>query len=384
MIVKLLNSVTLFLSPKTLIQKSVSESTTHGVRKKEIDGFRAIAVILVVLSHLDVRFIPGQTGVLFFFVISGYVITGSILREHSRTGKFSLLNFFKRRALKIIPPFAFIIVLPSLILINHLNAKAVSSQIFFFYNWTVLKSGISGILPGSQVVWSLSIEEQYYIFIALVVALLLNFSKSYFVKLLMLVYSTIFLYSFLSKVFFYFNPDSFNPFGDVPRILYGTDTRVSSIAVGGLVAIYLNSSRFLSDHMEFFKNRKKFIHFVIITLTLLSVFYREEFFRNTFNYTLRELVCAILIILVSNAFFNYKFFVFFLQGKLFQLIGVASYSIYLSHLVIIAHIRQSYLQNFDTLQLIDSISLFCIVIFLGVLLHMMVDRPFEVIRNKFR
>ena len=383
-IVKLLNATASFLSRRTLIQKSVSRSVTYGVRKGEIDGFRAIAVVLVILSHLEFRFIPGQTGVLFFFVISGYVITGSILREYARKGSFSLLNFFKRRALKIIPPFAFMIVSPSLILMNHLNATAVSSQLFFLYNWTYLKSSASGILPGSQVVWSLSVEEQYYISIALVVALLLNFSKSYFVELLTLVYSLIFLYSFLSRVFIYFNSDSYNPFGDVTRILYGTDTRVSAIAIGGLVAIYLNSSRFLSDHIKFFENRKKFVHFGIITLTLFSVFYREEFFRNIFKYALQEFVCAILIILVSNASLNYKFFVFFLQGKLFQLIGVASYSIYLSHLVIIMHIRQSSLKNFDTLQLIDSIFLFCIVIFLGILLHMMVDRPFEVMRNKFR
>ena len=384
MIVKLLSPAASFLSLRTLIQKSVSGSMNHGVRKVEIDGFRAIAVILVILSHLDVRFIPGQTGVLFFFVISGYVITGSILREYAKTDKFSLVNFFRRRILKIVPPFAFIIVLPSIIMINDLNVKAVCSQIFFLYNWQYFESSTVGILPGSQVVWSLSIEEQYYIFIALIVALLLNFSKSYFVKLLLLAYSLIFIYSFLSRVFIYFNSDSFNPFGDVPRILFGTDTRVSSIAIGGLVAIYLNSGRFLSDHIKFFKKRKKFVHFVVIILTLLSVFYREEFFRNTFNYVLRELVFAILIILVSNISLNYRFFVFFLRTKLFQLIGVASYSIYLSHLIIIMFIRKFYLKNFDTLQLIDSISLFCIVIFLGILLHMMVDRPFEVMRNKYR
>jgi len=327
---------------------------------------------------------PGQTGVLFFFVISGYVITGSILREYAKTDKFSLVNFFRRRALKIIPPFAFIILLPSIIMINDLNAKAVSSQIFFLYNWQSLKSSTVGILPGSQVVWSLSVEEQYYIFIALVVALLLNFSKPNFVKLLTLVYSLIFLYSFLSRVFLYFNSDSYNAFGDVPRILYGTDTRVSAIAIGGLVAIYLNSNRFLSFHLKFFRNRKKFVHFALITLTLLSVFYREEFFRNTFKYALQELICATLIIIVSNTSLNYRFFVILLQGKLLQLIGVASYSIYLSHLVIIIYIRQSYFKNFDTLQLIQTISLFCLVIFFGILLHMMVDRPFEVMRNKFR
>jgi peptidoglycan/LPS O-acetylase OafA/YrhL len=384
MIAKFLSSVVSFLFSRSSIQNPVSELKTQGVRKREIDGYRAIAVILVILSHLDIRFIPGQTGVLFFFVISGYVITGSILREYAKTDKFSLVNFFRRRALKIIPPFAFIILLPSIVMINDLNAKAVSSQIFFLYNWQSLKSSTIGILPGSQVVWSLSVEEQYYIFIALVVALLMNFSKPNFVKHLTLVYSLIFLYSFLSRVFLYFNSDSHNPFGDVPRILYGTDTRMSAIAIGGLVAIYLNSSLFLSFHLKFFRDRKKFVHGVLITLTLLSVFYREEFFRNTFKYALQELVCATLIIIVSNASLNYRFFVILLQGKLFHLIGLASYSIYLSHLVIIIYFRQSYLKNFDTLQLIETISIFCIVIFLGILLHVMVDRPFEVMRNKFR
>jgi len=384
MIAKFLRFVNTFLSSRSSIQKPVSELKTHGVRKREIDGYRAIAVILVILSHLDIRFIPGQSGVLFFFVISGYVITGSILREYAKTDKFSLVNFFRRRALKIIPPLAFIILLPSIIMIKDLNAKAVSSQIFFLYNWQSLKSSTVGILPGSQVVWSLSVEEQYYIFIALAVALLLNVSKPNFVKRLTLVYSLIFLYSFLSRAFLYFNSDSSNAFGDVPRILYGTDTRMSSIAIGGLVSIYLNSNRFLYFHLNFFRKRKKFVHFVLIALTLLSVFYREEFFRNTFKYALQELVCATLIIIVSNASLTYRFFVILLHGKLFQLIGLASYSIYLSHLVIIFFIRKSYLKNFDDLQFIQAISIFCIVIFLGILLHMVVDRPFEVMRNKFR
>jgi peptidoglycan/LPS O-acetylase OafA/YrhL len=206
---------------RTPLSRPNSHSNGLENRKKAVDGYRAIAVILVILSHLDVPRVPGQTGVLFFFVISGYVITSSIIRECSVSFRFSLRNFFLRRAFKLLPPLLLIIILPSFLIVEILDRAALASQAFFYYNWWYLDKSSVGTLDGSQVVWSLSVEEQYYIFIALTVALIFHFFRRSFIPCLIGLYSIVFVYSLISRCAIYYYSNSQNEFGDIFRILYG-------------------------------------------------------------------------------------------------------------------------------------------------------------------
>src|SRR5690242_17394429 len=81
--------------------------------RPEVDGLRAIAVVPVVLFHAGFGwFSGGYIGVDVFFVISGYLITSIILNEH-KAGKFSIANFYERRARRILPPL-FLVMLVSL------------------------------------------------------------------------------------------------------------------------------------------------------------------------------------------------------------------------------------------------------------------------------
>jgi peptidoglycan/LPS O-acetylase OafA/YrhL len=352
---------------------------------KEIDGFRAVAVLIVVLSHLGISSSPGQTGVLLFFVISGYVITGSITREYGRSGTFSLKNFFKRRALKILPPLFVIVILPSILFAKDIGIRAFISQLLFFFNWQYLTSSTAGILPGSQVVWSLSVEEQYYIFIALAVALFIQYKRFEFTRFLAVLYLLIFCFAFISRLIINYSSDDRNAFGDIPRILYGTDSRMSSIAIGGLLSLYVNSNIFETQHRKFFE-RNKFWIFILLTVVLLfSVMFRNDSFRNTFKYTLQELVFAILILLVTDPARSYRCVSFVLRGRIVQAIGKASYCIYLSHVIIIYQAQQSAkLEYFKVSKVFESILLFFIVLLVGGLFHLIADRPFEKVRNNFR
>ena len=82
--------------------------------RPEIDGLRAIAVVSVILYHANINifnykiFSGGFVGVDIFFVISGYLITSLILKELKITGKFSFLNFYQRRARRILPALFFV------------------------------------------------------------------------------------------------------------------------------------------------------------------------------------------------------------------------------------------------------------------------------------
>lgn len=88
--------------PEPLFERSDSEQKRMTYRP-EIDGLRAVAVVPVILFHAGVPFFSGgYVGVDVFFVISGYLITGILIREHN-DGRFSLVKFYERRARRILP-----------------------------------------------------------------------------------------------------------------------------------------------------------------------------------------------------------------------------------------------------------------------------------------
>ncbi|MBV9290180.1 MAG: acyltransferase, partial [Hyphomicrobiales bacterium] len=70
-----------------------------------LDGVRAISVLIVVLCHSDLEdLVPGGLGVTIFFFLSGFLITTLMLTEHESTGGINILNFYARRAFRLMPP----------------------------------------------------------------------------------------------------------------------------------------------------------------------------------------------------------------------------------------------------------------------------------------
>ena len=144
--------------------------------RADIDGLRAVAVALVVLSHLGIpHMLGGFIGVDIFFVISGYLITGNIAREIA-SGKFSILDFYERRFRRIVPALigvltattvlAYLVFLPQeLVRYAHsLLAALFSYSNLYFYSRNLGYFGVtySNILLHT---WSLGVEEQFYLFI---------------------------------------------------------------------------------------------------------------------------------------------------------------------------------------------------------------------------
>ena len=142
--------------------------------RAEIDGLRALAVLPVILFHAGFEsFSGGFVGVDVFFVISGYLITTIIISEMAE-GKFSIVNFYERRARRILPmlffvmlaclPFAWLWLKPNDLekFGDSLFAVSIfSSNILFF-----LRGGYFGTAAELQPLlhtWSLAVEEQYYI-----------------------------------------------------------------------------------------------------------------------------------------------------------------------------------------------------------------------------
>jgi peptidoglycan/LPS O-acetylase OafA/YrhL len=143
--------------------------------RPEIDGLRFLAVILVILHHLEISlFSGGFIGVDVFFVISGYLIT-SILFKEAANGGISFSGFYKRRVVRLAPAFfvvvfftsiaAYALMLPSEIVAY---AKSLVSSVFFvanFYMWNEIGGYFVDNAATTPLLhlWSLSVEEQFYI-----------------------------------------------------------------------------------------------------------------------------------------------------------------------------------------------------------------------------
>ena len=105
-----------------------------------------------------------------FFTISGFIITTLLLTEWRRFGKFDIRGFYTRRAIKIVPPMVIAVVVPTFIFAitgGAINWSAFMGQMFFITTGSSPAEGILSI-SGTSVVWSLSIEEQFYLLFALI------------------------------------------------------------------------------------------------------------------------------------------------------------------------------------------------------------------------
>ena len=158
--------------------------------RSDIQGLRGIAILLVMLYHSGVAVPNGYMGVDVFFVISGYVITASILRELENTGRVSLVDFFFRRAKRLLPALGIVIVsvliasslLQSPFFDQEVTAKTAVAAIAFVANLYFLNQNSSYFERPAETnplfhTWSLSVEEQFYLCFPIFIVFLIFISK---------------------------------------------------------------------------------------------------------------------------------------------------------------------------------------------------------------
>ncbi|UKA63043.1 acyltransferase family protein [Arthrobacter sp. FW306-04-A] len=162
---------------------------TSGIRQ-DIQGLRAVAVGVVVLDHMVKWPSGGYVGVDIFFVISGFLITGLLLREYERSGTISFVDFYRRR-LRRITPVAVLVLLVTVIAIFSTygigRAKTVledgAYSLFFAANWHFAATGtdyMQARVPASplQHYWSLAVEEQFYLIWPVVIVVVLGLAAN--------------------------------------------------------------------------------------------------------------------------------------------------------------------------------------------------------------
>jgi peptidoglycan/LPS O-acetylase OafA/YrhL len=153
-------------------------------RLPSLDGLRAMAVVLTSLVHIVPQFVPGGfLGVDVFFVLSGFLITSLLLGEFERTGRIGLKKFYIRRARRLLPAVIALIIVFTIVAVildssrRNLIVTAVVdlSVLTYTFNW----AGVFGHSPPWQVdhLWSLSVEEQFYLLWPLLLIVLIKFAS---------------------------------------------------------------------------------------------------------------------------------------------------------------------------------------------------------------
>ncbi|CAA6804837.1 MAG: O-antigen acetylase [uncultured Thiotrichaceae bacterium] len=298
--------------------------------RKEIDGLRALAVLPVILFHAGFSFMSGGfVGVDIFFVISGYLITSLIVAEIDK-GTFSLVNFYERRARRILPalflvilaclPFAWVYLLPHEMVDFGQGVVAVTvfaSNILFWKDSDYF-SPDAELLPLLHT-WSLAVEEQYYVFFPLLLMLAWRFGKSWFVPMLLVLIAAISLAlsEWLWRV-------------DSAANFYLLPTRAWELMLGALAGLYLRSSHI---SIRWLREIGSLIGLIMIGLAIVLL---DDSMPFPSLYALLPTLGAVFIILCADAET--------VVGRLLSLpifvgVGLISYSAYLWHQPIFAFAR---------------------------------------------
>jgi len=299
--------------------------------RREIDGLRALALLPVILFHAGFEtFSGGFVGVDVFFVISGYLITSIILAELEE-GKFSIVNFYERRARRILPAlflvmlvciqFAWFWLLP--IDMKDFSESLVSVSVFasniLFWSESGYFDRLVELKPLLHT-WSLALEEQFYILLPLFLMLFWKLGKHWILVTLGILF---FASLAVAEWAAYAHPSA---------AFYLLPSRGWELLVGVFSAFYLSQA----NSKEFGKSLSEFGGWLGVTLILYSVFAFSKATPFPGFYALVPTLGAVLIILFATQQTTVGMFI---GNKLFVGVGLISYSAYLWHQPLFAFAR---------------------------------------------
>ncbi|WP_045516616.1 acyltransferase family protein [Neobacillus niacini] len=303
-----------------------------------IDGLRAVAVIGVILYHLNIPWFQGGfSGVTVFFVLSGYLITDILIEEWNKNNKINFLRFMIRRFRRLAPALLVMIFIVTVWVTfsDHPSFEKLRSDLLpsllYFTNWWYIFHEVSyfdSFGPASPLthIWSLAIEEQFYLIWPLLVILgftFINRKRFRVLAILVGIVISAWLMAFL-----------YIPGEDPSRVYYGIDTRAFSLLLGAALAFVWPSQR-LSKTLP--RHASLVLEIVGITgLLLIIILFMVTSQFDHFHYQGGMLLLSFITTLVVAALAHpASKLAKWLSVMPIRWIGVRSYGIYLWHYPII-------------------------------------------------
>lgn len=315
-----------------------------------LNGIRAVAVTLVFLAHGGLEQLPGGLGVTIFFVLSGYLITTLQRREYAARAGLDLRAFYLRRLLRLMPPLLVVVALAALLsslglVAGEFSLRGLLSVLFYFGNYQIIASNFHGLPSGIGVVWSLAVEEHFYLLYPPLALLLLRSGRRW-LPMMVLAGLCIAILGWRCWLLVH---------GASPiYLMMATDTRADAILVGCMMA-------FASDSLlgktplraALIPPHRDLLLFAASALLLLATLvWRNDFFRLSLRYTLQSLAIAPLIWLAVARADTPAFR--WLGSRPLVWLGTVSYTVYLSHQLILGAVHRQWPEQSGLLSLAIS------------------------------
>lgn len=332
----------------------MNQNSNYGEKKAHpsrympgLDGLRAIAVIGIIIYHLNKQWLTGGfLGVDTFFVISGYLITSLLLKEYEQTGIINLKNFWIRRIKRLLPA---VLVLVSVVTLATLILKPAHivdikhdawAAIFYVSNWWYIASDVNyfeqfAFMPLKHL-WSLAIEEQFYIFFPIILITLLLTLKKY--RNVALIFWIVSLISLLLMVIIS------QPNVGHSRVYFGTDTRLQTILLGVLFAFIWPPFKLKKNPAPTLKHIIDGIGIFGLLSTCLLFFFVNDNSNWIYNGGF-YLISVLALFIILSAVHPSGRFAKALGNPLFVYIGKRSYSLYLWHFPVISFVHSYFVDG---------------------------------------
>lgn len=335
-----------------------------------LDGVRAIAVLVVLVAHFGLaHIIPGGFGVTIFFFISGFLITRLLIAERENSGKVQFGKFYVRRALRLLPAlFAFLAITTLMFMPFGIAPTLLEtfSAAFYLHNYFSLATehlGIVSHMPWGHL-WSLAVEEHFYIFYPLLFAALPK--RSHMLAALAFIIVGCLAWRLIAIYGLHFPLDY--PYK-------ASDARLDSIGWGCLLAVTLDAAGKDSWMKKLIGLWPTLLAGALLAASFLL---RSDEFRETIRYSMQG---AAMFVGILNLFFwrPLSFCTGILETAPLRFIGRLSYSLYLWHMPIADYLGHTIKDAGPMLMIVGFAGSFVA----ACLSYYLIERPFLGLRQKF-
>ena len=283
-----------------------------------LDGIRALAILIVVISHVVTPVIPGGFGVTLFFFVSGFIITRMMLNQGFRGDH--LKAFYVRRFFRLAPALFVYLAVSGLVMSAlgyPIPGRDFCATIFYYANYHQF-TGFGAVHSPLVITWSLSVEEHFYFLFPIVLLL----AGRRLVPVLMATIVAILAWRIVLVVGFH---------APMARTYVSTDTRLDSIAWGCLVSALIHRKDAVLERLS---SRPALLVSGVLLLSTFAI--RRDDFRETFRYSLQGLALMPVFCALFWKQTPLRWLRAVLESRAARYVGNISYSLYLYHFLVLA------------------------------------------------